>query len=306
MIEIRELASGLEFPEGPVWCANGDVLLVEIHRGTVTKIRPSGEKQIVAKVGAGPNGMAVGPDQALYVCNNGGFTWTVRDGRFLPSHQPADYKGGSIQRVDPRTGEFKTLYRESSTGPLKGPNDIVFDSAGGFWFTDLGKGRERSRDICGIHYARPDGSAISEVIFPVAGGANGIGLSPDESRLYAAETYTGRVYFWELDGRGKILPNRGSPNAGHYLATANDGVALDSLAVDREGNVCVATIGRSGGITVFSPDGRQRFLETGDRLTTNICFGGPELTTAFLTLSGPGKLVSAAWDVPGLKLPFNL
>ena len=80
---------------------------------------------------------------------------------------------------------------------------------------------------------------------------------------------------------------------------------LDSLAVDAEGNVCVATI-VNGGITIFSPNGKHRHVPTGDPLTTNICFGGADLRTAFITLSGTGRLVSCPWETPGLPLVYAL
>jgi gluconolactonase len=79
---------------------------------------------------------------------------------------------------------------------------------------------------------------------------------------------------------------------------------LDSLAIDAEGNVCVATI-VNGGITILSPDGaRVEHVPMPDPLTTNICFGGPGLRTAFVTLSATGKLVSMPWKTPGLKLQY--
>ena len=299
-----ELVSGLEFPEGPVWCSDGSLLIVEIHRGTVTRVR-DGAAEIVSRCGAGPNGLAVGPAGQLYVCNNGGFEWQLRPGRFLPGLQPADYAGGSIQRVDPRTGVCETLVRTVAERRLRGPNDLVFDAAGGCWFTDLGKTRPHERDLGGLYYIRPDGE-VSEAAFPVEGGPNGVALSPDQSRVYVAETYTGRVFFWELDAPGLIKRNPRTAHGGHYLATAANGQALDSMAMDAEGNPCVATVGRDGGITVFSPDGGQRLVPTGDPLTTNICFGGPGLHTAFITLSLSGRLVAMPWDTPGLDLTFNL
>jgi gluconolactonase len=82
---------------------------------------------------------------------------------------------------------------------------------------------------------------------------------------------------------------------------------FDSLAVDGDGNVCVATLGlQTAGITVISPDGvvLEQIL-TGDPLTTNICFGGPDMRTAYITLSNTGKLVAMQWDEPGLRLPHN-
>ena len=186
---------------------------------------------------------------------------------------------------------------------LRGPNDIVFDEQGGFWFTDHGKMRERERDRTGIFYALPDGETIHERIFPLD-GPNGIGLSPDGRRLYAAETHTGRVFYWDLAGPGEIEPYAASPNGGHLLAGLPGMQLLDSLAVDEEGNVCVATIA-NGGITIISPDGASvRHVPLPDPLTTNIAFGGKDRRTAFITLSSTGRLVSMPWETAGLKLNF--
>ena len=112
--------------------------------------------------------------------NNGGFNWIERPAAALfPGTQAADYKGGSIQVVDPETGKFETLYDSCDGRKLRGPNDLVFDDAGGFWFTDLGKTRERDNDRGAVYYAKADGSMIEEEIFPLE-RPNGIGLSPDE------------------------------------------------------------------------------------------------------------------------------
>ena len=302
MAELREITSALEFPEGPIWMEDGSVVLVEIKRQTLTRVLPDGEQKIIAELGGGPNGAAIGPDGKCYVCNNGGFEWGQAGGLTLPGEQPAEYAGGSIQRVDLETGAFETVYTECGGHPLKGPNDLVFDSAGGFWFTDHGKTRPRERDRGGLYYALPDGSRIEEAVFPLD-APNGVGLSPDGSRVYVAETQTGRVFYWDLGAPGELVQNERSPNRGHLLIGLPGVQLLDSLAVDAEGNVCVATIG-NGGITTISPDGESRHLPTGDPLTTNICFGGPDLRTAFITLSGTGRLVSTEWETPGLELEF--
>lgn len=305
MTAFTEIADGLGFAEGPVWASSEDVYLVDIHGATILAVSPNGGKRIVAEVGGGPNGLAVGPDGMLYVCNNGGFEWHETNGHWFPSGVPSDYRGGSIQRVDPANGAVETVFTHCGDIALRGPNDIVFDAAGGFWFTDLGKQGARNRDLSAIYYALPDGKTIREASFPV-NGANGIALSTDDSRLYTAETFTGRVFFWELDGAGSIKPNPRSANGSHYLATVDGGLALDSMAVDSDDNICVAAPGRGGGIAVFSPEGGQRMIVTDDPLTTNICFGGPAHRTAFITLSLTGRLVSCPWDVPGKELAFNL
>ncbi len=304
------MAEGLLFPEGPIALADGTVLVVEIARGTLTRVTPDGEVDVVADCGGGPNGAAIGPDGAVYVCNNGGFEWRHENGMLLPGVQPDDYRGGSIQRVDLDTGAVTTLYTESEGLALRGPNDLVFDEHGGFYFTDLGKGRADDFDRGAIHYARPDGSAVHVVARPLV-TPNGIGLSPDGDRLYYAETMTGRVRFWDLDGPGRVRPHgtqmassAGTPS--QLLGVVPGDGRVDSLAVDTEGNVCVATLG-TGAVTAFAPDGSLRAIlpVPGDPLVTNVCFGGPDGTTAFITASGFGTLRTHPWHCPGLPLAFN-
>jgi len=302
---MRDITSGLQFPEGPIALPDGSVLVVEIRRGTLTRVAPDGRKTVVANTGGGPNGAAIGPDGKVYVCNNGGFEWHDLGGLVVPGNQPHDYIGGRIQRVDIDTGKVEDLYTACDGHPLRGPNDIVFDATGGFWFTDHGKLRERDRDRTGVYYARADGSLIKEAIFPLD-APNGVGLSPDGTRLYVAETWTGRVWWWELDAPGDIVQTIGfGPGGGSLLAGLPGYQLFDSLAVDGEGNVCVATL-VNGGITVIAPNGDvMEHVSTGDPLTTNICFGGPDLRTAFITLSGTGRLVATEWPRPGLRLAYQ-
>lgn len=301
--DVTTLATGLEFPEGPIWMSDGSIVLVEIKRGTLTRVDAEGSVDVVADCGGGPNGAAIGPDGKVYVCNNGGFQWSELNGLTLPGEQPDDYAGGSIQRVDIETGEVEDLYTHAGEHRLCGPNDLVFDDTGGFWFTDHGKNRARTRDRGGLYYAKADGSEIREVVHPLL-APNGVGLSPEGDRLYVAETYEGRLYTWDLSGPGEIANYFGVGHRGEVLADPEGGPLFDSLAVDREGNVCVATI-RNGGITVIAPNGAHTHVAFDDPLTTNICFGGEDLSTAFVTLSGTGRLVSQPWDTPGLELAYN-
>jgi len=98
----KEIASGLKFPEGPVAMPDGSVILVEIARQTLTRIMPDGKQHVIANLGGGPNGAAMGPKGKIYVTNNGGFNWIkLPDGRTFPGTAPADYKGGSIQPKPP-------------------------------------------------------------------------------------------------------------------------------------------------------------------------------------------------------------
>src|SRR4051795_13722124 len=204
VMEFRTITEGLEFPEGPVALADGSVLLVEIAAGALTRVAPDETKSVVAELGGGPNGAAIGPDGKCYVCNNGGFSWHKDDRNFLrPTGRAEDYATGRIEQVDIETGVTRVLYDSCDGVPLKGPNDIVFDAAGGFWFTDLGKTYGRLMDRGAVYYARIDGSLIREVIFPIL-TPNGIGLSPDGRTLYVSETETSRIWSYPITGEGEV------------------------------------------------------------------------------------------------------
>lgn len=301
MSDLTEVSSGLKFPEGPVAQADGSVVVVEMFGPRITRVRPDGGHETIAEVVGGPNGLAIGPDGAWYLCNNGGcFTEVDLGGLTFPGpFDPERYTGGRIQRVDAATGESTDLYTECDGHPLVAPNDLVMDGHGGFYFTDHGVRDHHSRtsDLGAIYYARTDGSSITEVVFPTE-APNGVGLSPDGTVLYWAETHTGRVYRRRVAEPGVLEP-AGVIDPWALLCGLPGLQLFDSLAVDGAGNVCVATL-VNGGITVIDPEGRiVEHVATGDPLTTNICFHGD---TAFITLSATGRLVSMPWRHGGLAL----
>ena len=91
--KIREIVSGLRFPEGPVAMPDGSIILVEIAAGRISRIMPDGRRLTVAEPGGGPNGAAIGPGGKLYVCNNGGNAWYEKDGRTFPGLADTGYSG---------------------------------------------------------------------------------------------------------------------------------------------------------------------------------------------------------------------
>lgn len=304
MAEMKLVADGLRFPEGPVVMPDGSVILVEIAAGRITRIAPDGGKTTVATPGGGPNGLAMGPDGMLYCCNNGGFEYLDTGGYLSPHGIANDYSGGRIERIDVDTGKVEILYKSGDFGcTLRGPNDIVFDAHGGFWFTDHGKVDypKRVHDIVGIFYAKADGSHLEEVIFP-SNNPNGVGLSPDGSTLYAAETYTCRLMKFNIIAPGKVDDAAGPGGAGIPVYRPAGYKFFDSLGMEANGNICVATIGECG-ISVISPEGDLvEFVATDDIFTTNIAFGGADMMDAYICLSGSGRLVKTRWARPGLML----
>ncbi|WP_374441911.1 SMP-30/gluconolactonase/LRE family protein [Stella sp.] len=302
MAELREITAGLRFPEGPVAMPDGSVLLVEIAAGRLTRVAPDGTKTTVSEIGAGPNGAAIGPDGRCWICNNGGFKWHEEAGTLRPVLQADDYSGGRIEAVDLATGAVERIYDRAGAFGLRGPNDLVFDAHGGVWFTDLGKARARDMDRGAVYYARADGSLIREVIQPMV-TPNGIGLSPDGRTLYVAETEPGRLWAFDVTAPGEIrkLPWP-SPHGGRLVVGLDGFQRFDSLAVQADGAICVATL-MSGRITIVDPDGGNlRFVEMPEPYPTNICFGGPDRKTAYITLSMTGRLVAMDWPVPGAAL----
>ncbi|MFV3073553.1 SMP-30/gluconolactonase/LRE family protein [Niveispirillum fermenti] len=300
MCAIRVLTDKLRFPEGPVPLPDGSVLVVEIQGQALTRVYPDGRVEVVAELGGGPNGAALGPDGRAYVCNNGGFHWPDPKGGALLPHGPAhDYQGGSIQAVDLSSGKVETLYTHCGEVGLKGPNDLVFDETGGFWFTDHGGHHGRSEYLGTIYYARPDGSAISEVLFPFR-HANGIALSPDDRSLYIADSFACRLCRYDIVSPGVLADDgpRLSGRSTHYQSPTYR--VFDSIAVEASGNICIGVVAAQGGIATVSPRGELvDFLPLPDPVVTNIAFGGPDMDKAYVTLSSTGQLLEIDWPRPG-------
>lgn len=110
------LAEGLGFPEGPVAMADGSVIVVEMFAQRISRCW-NGRRETVCETRGGPNGAAIGPDGALWVCNNG------RDADHVLGE-------GWIERVDLATGRLERVYDACDGKPLHAPNDLVFDASG--------------------------------------------------------------------------------------------------------------------------------------------------------------------------------
>ncbi len=297
MTEFHTRATGLAFPEGPIAMPDGSLLIVEMFGPHLTRIHGDGRVERICAVPGGPNGIAIGPDGRVYVCNNGGaFGGVFRDGNWdLWYSEPGAYIGGSIQAIDLATATIQTLYTACDGIRLSAPNDIVFDAHGGFYFTDLGYAHDATKRT-GVYYASPRGDAIRFVVGSES--ANGVGLSPDGTTLYWNITPTAQVMACRLTAPGVVA---GTP---HQLYRFDTGCMLDSLAVDSAGNICVAVLG-AGAVGVVSPAGALiEYYPTGNSGTTNICFGGSDNRTAFVTLGGSGEVVTMPWPRAGLALAW--
>jgi gluconolactonase len=303
-MDLELVTEGLQFPEGPIALSDGSVLLTELKRGTLTRVTPDGLTEVLVETGGGPNGAAIGPDGAVWITNNGGsFSWIEQMGLTIPGPTPSEHQGGSIQRYDLVTGELSTVYEACDGKRLIGPNDLVFDELGGFWFTDHGATTPEGRRYGALYYATADGSRISRqkdhLVAP-----NGVGLSPDGKVVYVADTTLGRLWAFDIESPGQLAPAPALA-PGRVICNLPGYQLLDSLAVESSGKVCVATI-INGGITTFDPDdGGFTHFAVPDVICTNLCFGGLSMQDVWITASATGRLYKTRWPRPGLKLAYN-
>ena len=295
--EEAVVVTGLAFPEGPSVGRDGRLYVVELPRGCVSTVA-DGRRAVFALLGGAPNGTAFGPDGLLYICNNGG-NWPPK-----PSTGGKPGVGGglaAIQVVHP-DGSFRVLVHEIGGVALNGPNDICFDDRGGFYFTDPAWAprspegiahAEKSPpgDVC---YVAADGRASrvwSNLLFP-----NGLHVTPDGKALVVAETGTGRVWRFAIRAPGELA----QPEVVIDLGLES---GLDGMCFDVEGRLLIAGCGSSS-VYVLAPDLRrlEQTIAFSDPDNTNVCFGGDDHRTLFVTQATSGRVVSIQWPVPGMRL----
>jgi sugar lactone lactonase YvrE len=258
--------------EGPCWdSATGSLYWVDIPVGQVHRLAGDGAHR------RWDVGQAVG---AVVVRASGGLLLAARDG-FLT--------------LDPVTGEVAPLVALGLPEGVR-MNDGACDRAGRFFAGSMADDEAPGRGT--LYRLDPDHS-VAEVIAGVT-ISNGIGWSPDGSRMYYVDSPTRRVDVLDYD------PATGAIAGRRPFASIDAGEAIpDGLAVDAEGCVWVA-LWDGGAVLRFGPDGRLRdSLELPAPRVTSCAFGGPDLETLYITTAaGPGRaggeLFSARAGVAGL------
>jgi gluconolactonase len=275
--ELRQVAAGLGALEGPVWTRRGSLVVTSLSRGLLYEIG-DGEPQLLAETGGGPNGLAEGPDGSIWVAQNGGKPMASRSPRQVTP---------SIQRL--RNGVVEDLI----TVGLDAPNDCVFAPDGRLWFTDprggLGSDGDGDGPVPGRVCALDTAALRVEVLADGPLYPNGLAFGPDPDDFYLAESSTGRV----------LHARRTSDGIGEFAVFAQlpEG-APDGLAFDRRGNLLVAG-GRANAIFVFDPGGvlidTIEISPAEAVMVTNLCFGGDDGETLFITVFKGGRVLACQW-----------
>ena len=303
---VEPLTDQLQFPEGPVALQNGNVLVVEILAGFLTQVSLEGEVQRIAHLGGGPNGAAIGPDGRCYVCNNGGIT--PGEIALLRSDTPDEALSageplGRIEVIDIGSGAHEVLYQHCEGKRLVAPNDLVFDTSGGFYFTDFGSLKVRKPQPSNLYYAKADGTGLSCAAEGLQ-RANGVGLSPDGKYVYVSETSTGAVWEFPVIGPGKLSTDQAT-RCGGRLVFQSDALEFDSLAIDAEGNICVATLEHGSVARICPRSGDIEHFSVNGSGITNICFSVTEEKAVYITDSPSGTLIKSEWPCAGSPLAYS-
>jgi len=132
-------------------------------------------------------------------------------------------------------------------------------------------------------------------------GPNGIGISPDGSRLYWAETPTSRVWSRRIAAPGELAAPDNPLTPGELVVTMPDYRLFDSLKVEEGGAICVGSLVK-GGIAIVRPGGDWDFVPFPELAVTNLAFGGPDYRTVWATASSSGRLYKLRWPRRGLRL----
>lgn len=267
-----KVAEGFAFCEGPAFGPDGNLYVVNLRGGFISRVRLNGNVERFAET-PGPNGGQFDAD-GRYIC--------------------CEVRRRAIVAVSPG-GDVLLLTDNAGGRPLNGPNDIAIDADGGMYFTDP-EGSDLDHPIGAVYYIRPDLTTVKvddRLAYP-----NGINITVDRRHVLVAETLTKQIRRYERRPDGTL-------GRGEVFCQLEGGVGPDGMAFDMDGRLYVAHFGM-GCIQVIDPSGAViAQLRTPGNDPTNCCFGPPGSHVAgslFVTETAGNAVWRYDLGVPGMPL----
>jgi gluconolactonase len=267
----RKFAEGFMFPEGPVFDKDGDLYVVNLKGGHISRVSPKGEVTKFVETGGAPNGAAIRRDNHLLV---------------------ADCGLKAILDISPE-GKIRIVADKYQGRNFMGPNDLAFDSNGNLYFTDP-EGSSLDNPIGAVYCLTKEEKVLlvaNSFAYP-----NGVAISSDGKTLYVAESSTGNIYQIPLKGDGTAVTKP------KIWAKLGEEAEPDGMAFAANGELFVACF-KKGAIAVIAPDGILiKYLPAGGAHPTNVAFGGIKNSQLYITETETNAVYVLDLDVEGQQL----
>lgn len=246
--QVERLADGFIFTEGPARDAEGNVYFSDIRNNRIHKWSTDGKLSTFRENSGAANGLYFDRDGNLVVCEGG---------------------NRRVTRISPKSGKVEVLADSYNGKQLNSPNDLWIDPQGGIYFTDPRYGSEEGLEQDGFHvyYIPPKGGELVRVIDDLK-KPNGVKGTADGKRLYVADPGDKKTYVYDIQGDGSLANRR-------LIAPQGS----DGMTLDERGNLYLT----GEGVSVYNPEGKK-ILEIGvPERPANVCFGGKDNKTLFIT-----------------------
>jgi gluconolactonase len=241
--------------EGPAVDEEGNVYAVNFARdGTIAQISKKGNASFFVTLpkGSTGNGIRFADKSTFFV---------------------ADYTGHNVLKVNMITKDVSVFANEPK---MNQPNDLAITSTGHIFCSDPNWKEQTGQ----IWHVSPEGK--TRLVAENMGTTNGIDISPDEKKLYVNESVQRNVWVFDLEADGTLSNKK-------LLHHFEDG-GMDGMRSDIHGNLYIARHGK-GEVAVLSPEGKViQTVQTIGKKVSNICFGGKNGKTCYITLQDRGCL----------------
>ena len=245
--KIEQLAGGFAFTEGPARDAMGNMYFTDIPNGRIHKWSLDGKLSTFRENSGGANGLFFDRSGNLLACEGGN--------RRVTSIAP--------------DGKVSVLADSYAGKKLNSPNDLWIDPKGGVYFSDPRYGSQEGLEQDGFHvyYLTPDRKPLRRLIDDLV-KPNGVVGTTDGKLLYVADAGDGKTYGYRIREDGSLADRK-------LIAP----VGSDGMTLDEQGNLYLAR----NSVHVYSPDGKKLAEIEVPEAPSNVCFGGADRRTLFVT-----------------------